>query len=299
VLAETFGAERVAETAAMAARAPLDLRVNTTKLLRIRALELLGHLGPEPTPHSPIGLRIRPNAEGRVPYVQAEPAFLKGAIEVQDEGSQLAALASGAKSGEQVLDLCAGAGGKSLALSAMMNNGGQIYATDADARRLANSHERIKRAEARNIQVRTPRNGIPPIDDLAGKMDLVVVDAPCTGTGTWRRNPDAKWRIRPGSLELRTGEQRAVLDDAARFVAPGGRLLYITCSVLDAENGAQVADFIARHAGFAPATPAEVAATIGAPDLARHADGRGLGLQLTPRRTGTDGFFIASLTRKR
>ena len=211
----------------------MDLRVNPLKIIRLKALEAIGHLNPEPTPLSPLGLRITANAEGRVPHVQSEPAFLKGAIEVQDEGSQLVSLLAGAEPGMQVLDLCAGGGGKTLALAAEMNNKGQIFATDSDQRRLAPIHDRLTRAGARNVQVRTPKLGVMPLDDLTGLMDLALVDAPCTGTGTWRRHPDAKWRMRPTSLELRTGEQRAVLDHAAGFVKPGGRLVYITCSLLD------------------------------------------------------------------
>lgn len=292
-----FGENRVAETRAMAARAPVDLRVNPLKIIRLKALEAIGHLNPEPTPLSPLGLRIMANAEGRVPHVQSEPAFLKGAIEVQDEGSQLVSLLAGAEPGMQVLDLCAGGGGKTLALAAEMNNKGQIFATDSDQRRLAPIHDRLTRAGVRNVQVRTPKLGVMPLDDLAGLMDLVLVDAPCTGTGTWRRHPDAKWRMRPTSLELRTGEQRAVLDHAAGFVKPGGRLVYITCSMLDEENGAQVAAFIERHPAFSVVEPAANAEARNLGALAPHKDCRGLGLLLTPHRTNTDGFFIAILAK--
>ena len=146
------------------------------------------------------------------------PAYLKGLIEVQDEGSQLAALLAGAKPGEQVLDLCAGGGGKTLALAAMMENKGQIYATDDDKRRLAPIHDRLERSGARNVQVRTPKSVGSELADLEGSIDLVLIDAPCTGIGAWRRNPDAKWRVRPGALELRSKEQAEVLD---RAVAAG------------------------------------------------------------------------------
>lgn len=293
-----FGASRAGEIAALAARAPLDLRVNLLKAIRPQILEAIGHHAPEPTPLSPLGIRIAPRENGRVPYVQAEPAFLKGAIEVQDEGSQLVALLAGARAGQQVLDLCAGAGGKTLALAAAMNNTGQIFATDNDARRLKNIHERLERASARNVQVRTPTGRAPKIEGLAGRMDLVLVDAPCTGTGTWRRNPDAKWRMRPGALEQRQREQGEVLDLAAPCVKPGGRLVYVTCSLLDEENGAQVSAFLTRHKGFAVLPPAEVAADAGLTVLADHQDVSGQGLLLTPARTGTDGFFIAVLQRR-
>jgi 16S rRNA (cytosine967-C5)-methyltransferase len=296
-LTTAFGDNRIAETRAMAARAPVDLRINPLKIIRLKALEAIGHLDPEPTPLSPLGLRLQPNADGRVPHVQSEPAFLKGAIEVQDEGSQLVSLLAGVEPGMQVLDLCAGGGGKTLALAGEMNNKGQIFATDSDQRRLAPIHDRLTRAGVRNVQVRTPRAGVMPLDDLAGKMDLVLVDAPCTGTGTWRRHPDAKWRMRPNSLELRTGEQRDVLEHAARYVKPGGRLVYITCSLLDEENGAQVAAFLERHANFALLDPAANAEARNLAVLAPHKDCRGVGLLLTPHRTNTDGFFIAVLSR--
>ena len=292
-----FGEARVEEVAALAARAPLDLRVNTLKAIRPQIMEAIGHHQPEPTPHAPDGLRIPPREDGRVPYVQAEPAFLKGAVEVQDEGSQLVALLAGAQPGEQVLDLCAGGGGKTLALAAAMNNTGQIFATDNDARRLMNIHERLERAGVRNVQVRTPTARVPKIDGLKGKIDLVLVDAPCTGTGTWRRNPDAKWRMRPGSLEQRVKEQIEVLDIAAPCVKPGGRLVYITCSLLDEENGAQVSAFLARHKGFAVRPPGEVAGAAGLEKLGGYTDVSGQGLLLSPHRTATDGFFLAVLTR--
>ena len=139
---------------------------------------------------------------------------------------------SGAKPGEQVVDLCAGAGGKTLALAAMMENHGQIFATDDDKRRLAPIHDRLKRSGARNVQVRTPKSVGSELDDLAGRADLVLIDAPCTGTGVWRRNPDAKWRLRPGSIEQRVKEQAEILDRAVALVKPGGRIAYVTCSVL-------------------------------------------------------------------
>lgn len=295
---KAFGEDRVAELAAMAARAPLDLRVNALKIIRIKAEEAISHLEPVATPLSPYGLRLVANAEGRVPHVQSEPAFLKGAVEVQDEGSQLVALLAGAKPGEQVLDLCAGGGGKTLALGAEMNNKGQIFATDADQRRLAPIHDRLTRAGVRNVQVRTPKKGQMEIDDLAGKMDLVLVDAPCTGTGTWRRHPDAKWRMRENALELRVGEQKDVLEHAATYVKPGGRLAYITCSLLDEENGAQVQDFLARHPEFSVVDPAENARARNLEALAAHVDCRKLGLVLSPHRTHTDGFFFCLLERK-
>jgi 16S rRNA (cytosine967-C5)-methyltransferase len=297
--ARVFGDERAAEGAALATRAPLDLRVNTLKAERDDVLPKLAHLNPEPTRWSPIGLRIRLSAEAKNPAIHAEPPFRKGEIEVQDEGSQLAALFAGAKPGEQVVDLAAGAGGKTLALAAAMENRGQIYATDVDKRQLVPIHERIARAGARNIQVRTPRGEADVVADLDGRADLVLIDAPCTGTGTWRRNPDAKWRVRPGALAERVKQQAALLDRAATLTKPGGRIAYVTCSVLEEENGDQVRAFIGRCPGFSVEKPTETAHVLG--ERAFLFDRAALisaeGLLMTPRRTDTDGFFISRMRR--
>jgi 16S rRNA (cytosine967-C5)-methyltransferase len=254
-------------------------------------------MGPEPARWSPWGLRIRLAADARSPAVHAEPAFLKGRVEVQDEGSQLAALFTNARPGEQVLDLCAGAGGKTLALAAMMANKGQIFATDDDKRRLAPIHDRLSRSGARNVQVRTPKSIGGEIDDLKGRMDLVLIDAPCTGTGAWRRNPDAKWRMRPGALELRLKDQAEVLDRAVPMLKPGGRIAYITCSVLAEENGGQVRAFLARYPGFAAAPAAEVVSPLGerAFLFGKAVRTTPEGLLMTPRTTDTDGFFVSIL----
>ena len=297
--ARVFGDERGPEGAALASRAPLDLRVNTLKAERDELLPKLAHLNVEPTRWSPIGLRIRMTAESRSPAIHAEPAFRKGQIEIQDEGSQLAALFAGAKPGEQVIDIAAGAGGKTLALAAAMENRGQIYATDSDKRQLVPIHERIARAEARNIQVRTPRGEADMIADLDGRADLVLIDAPCTGTGTWRRNPDAKWRVRPGALAERVKQQTALLDRAAALVKPKGRIAYVTCSVLAEENGDQVRAFVERHPDFSVEKPAETAQVLGerAYLFSRAALISEHGLLMTPRRTETDGFFVSLLRR--
>jgi 16S rRNA (cytosine967-C5)-methyltransferase len=301
-LQRVFGDERVAEGAALASRAPLDLRVNTIAAERDQALAKLEHLNAAPTRWSPIGLRVRLAADAKSPAIHAEPAFLKGQIEIQDEGSQLAALLADAKPGEQVVDLCAGAGGKTLALAAAMDNRGQIYATDLDKRRLAPIHARLERAGARNVQVRTPtgRDGNDVVADLAGRADLVMIDAPCTGTGAWRRNPDAKWRIRPGALAERLQEQQAVLERAATLAKPGGRIAYVTCSVLAEENDDQVRAFLTRHPDFSVEKPADVAKVLGerAYLFAHAALISDQGLLMTPRRTDTDGFFV-SVQRRR
>ena len=296
-LARVFGDERAAEGVALASRAPLDLRVNTLAGTREDALPELAHLNAEPARWSPVGLRIRLAADAKSPAIHAEPLFLKGRIEIQDEGSQLAALLAGAKPGEQVIDLCAGAGGKTLALAAAMENRGQIYATDTDKRRLVAIHDRLARAGARNVQVRTPKSVGNELADLAGRADLVLIDAPCTGIGTWRRNPDAKWRIRPGALAERIKQQDAVLESAVALLKPGGRIAYITCSVLAEENGDRVRAFIGRHGDFSVEKPGNVINSLGdrAYLFARAVLISEEGLLMTPRRTDTDGFFVSML----
>jgi 16S rRNA (cytosine967-C5)-methyltransferase len=298
-LTRVFGEERVAEGAALARRAPLDLRVNVLKAERDVATAALAHLDPTVTRWSPHGLRIALGADAKSPALHAEPAFIKGMVEVQDEGSQLAALLSGARPGTQVVDLCAGAGGKTLALAAMMENRGQIYATDQDKRRLAPIHARLERASVHNVQVRTPRAKENLLADLEGRADLVFIDAPCTGIGTWRRNPDAKWRVRPGALDLRLEEQADVLDRAALLAKPGGRIAYVTCSLLAQENGDQVRAFLARQREFSLVAPAELAKALGEREFVfRHAVLMSEeGILMTPRRTDTDGFYVSMLTR--
>jgi 16S rRNA (cytosine967-C5)-methyltransferase len=297
--AKVFGEERAAEGAALASRAPLDLRVNALKADRDKAVAALADLAPQPTRWSPVGLRIALAADAKNPAIHAEPAFIKGLVEVQDEGSQLAALLAGAKPGEQVVDLCAGAGGKTLALAAAMENRGQLYATDLDKRRLAPIHARLERAGVHDAQVRTPKSVGNELADLAGRVDLVLIDAPCTGTGAWRRNPDAKWRIRPGALEVRLKEQAEVLDRAAALLKPGGRIAYVTCSVLAEENGEQVRGFVARQPGFVVTPPGEVAGALGerAYLFRRAVLMSEEGLLMTPRRTDTDGFFVSVMAR--
>jgi len=201
--------------------------------------------------------------------------------------------------GEQVLDLCAGGGGKTLAMAAIMENKGQIYATDDDKRRLAPIHDRLERSGARNVQVRPPKSVGNELADLEGKLDLVLIDAPCTGIGAWRRNPDAKWRIRPGALEVRIKEQAETLERTVSLVRLGGRIAYVTCSVLDEENGAQVRAFLGRYTEFSLQPAAEVAQALGERSFmfgkaARFSDE---GILMTPRTTDTDGFFVSMLRR--
>jgi 16S rRNA (cytosine967-C5)-methyltransferase len=183
----------------------------------------------------------------------------------------------------------------------VMENRGQLYATDSDKRRLAPIHERLERAGVHNVQVRTPRAQENLLTDLQSRADLVLIDAPCTGIGTWRRNPDAKWRVRPGALELRLEEQVGVLDRAAALVKPGGRIAYITCSLLAEENGDQVRAFLGRHGDFALVPPTEVTSSLEerAHVFRRVALMSEEGLLMTPRRTDTDGFYVSVLVRRR
>jgi 16S rRNA (cytosine967-C5)-methyltransferase len=290
--ARMFGDERAEEGAALAAPAPLDLRVNTLKTTREKLVAALGEApklkeAPGVTPYAADGVRI-PWLQGRTFPWATEQSFLKGWFEVQDEGSQLAALFAEAAPGMQVADVCAGGGGKTLALAAMMQGKGQIYAYDVDGRRLAPLKERADRAGAHNIQIRTPMRTKDALEDLRERMDVVFVDAPCSGSGTWRRNPDSKWRLRPNALAKRLEEQREALALAAPLVKRGGRLVYVTCSVLPEENEDQIAAFVASYAGFAP-----VGLSASFPALAR-----GHALQMTPRLTGCDGFFVAALRRE-
>jgi 16S rRNA (cytosine967-C5)-methyltransferase len=287
-LARVFGEARAAEAAALAARAPVDLRVNTLKTDVERCLKALSPLGARPAGIMAHALRLdAPRGEERAAPVEATPEFEKGWFEVQDLGSQIAAACAGELKGRQVLDLCAGGGGKTLAFAAAMANSGQIFAYDADARRLAETVKRGRRAGVRNLQVRSPLQP-DALADLEGRMDVVFVDAPCTGSGTWRRHPDAKWRLREGQLARRIDEQDEVLDLAARYVAPGGRLIYATCSLFAEENEDRVAGFLARTPGFS-------AAPVSAP--AGLATGEEGWLRLTPLRDATDGFFVAAMVR--
>ncbi|HEX3407562.1 MAG TPA: RsmB/NOP family class I SAM-dependent RNA methyltransferase [Caulobacteraceae bacterium] len=289
-LARVFGEARGAELAAMAARAPVDVRANTLKTDTAHVLKALAPFHPAQFDFLPDAIRIAaPQASERAAPVEAAPAFAKGWFEVQDAGSQIAAAVAGDIHGRQVLDFCAGGGGKTLALAAAMANTGQLYAYDADARRLAETAKRAQRAGVRSLQVRSP---IDPnaLDGLGARMDLVFADAPCTGSGTWRRHPDAKWRLTPQHLERRLAEQDAVLAAAAPFVKPGGRLIYVTCSLLAEENEDRVAAFVAAHPDFGVAD-IELAGTT------RWVTPEGF-LRLTPRSAATDGFFVAALTRR-
>jgi len=284
-----FGETLAPEMAAMSLAAPLDLRVNLLKGTREDAVAALAVEGiaATPTPLSPWGLRV----EGRR-LVTTGPAFQSGLVEIQDEGSQLVAAMVGAAPGMRVADWCAGAGGKTLALAMTMQNRGQIVACDVSEPRLEGAVRRLRRAGVHNVE----RHLIAPGDKWAkrraGAFDRVLVDAPCTGTGTWRRNPDARLRLAERDLLELVPKQAAILEAASRLVRKGGRLVYATCSVLTEENEAQVQGFIATHPDFAVVPLADAwAGAVPAP-------GAGEFLSLTPRRHGTDGFFTAVLERR-
>ncbi len=274
--------------------APLDLRVNVARASRDEVLARLRDAGIEaqPTPYSPVGIRVA----GK-PALQQHPVFTEGWVEVQDEGSQLLALMTGARRGEMVVDFCAGAGGKTLALGAQMRGSGRLYAFDVSGHRLAALKPRLARSGLSNvypIQIAHERDD--RIKRLAGKIDRVLVDAPCTGLGTLRRHPDMKWRQSPQSLLERGVEQRAILAAAARLLKPGGRLVYATCSPLEEEDEAVAAEFDAEHGeSFARLSAQELLhkAQVGAAETLVS----GSDLRLWTHRHGTDGFFAAAWER--
>jgi 16S rRNA (cytosine967-C5)-methyltransferase len=294
---QIFGAEAVAEGEALAQRAPIDLRVNKLKAAREKVLKALARYDAAATPYSPAGVRLPPREGGaRSPNIEADPAHGRGWYEVQDEGSQIAALLAGAAPRMQIADICAGAGGKTLAMAAQMQNTGQIYAYDADPIRFRPIFERLKRAGARNVQTLPPGQD-SALDALGGRMDLVLIDAPCSGTGVWRRRPDAKWRLTPAQLAARLATQRELLLRAAPLAKPGGTLAYVTCSLLPEENSRQIEAFLQSHPDFTPLELAARAAAVLSRPLPAHQPPDSLGLQLTPSRHGTDGFYIALLAR--
>jgi 16S rRNA (cytosine967-C5)-methyltransferase len=294
--AKAFGPRAAEEGAALAQRAPVDLRVNTLKATREQVLEALSRFGAAAGPWSPLAVRIpAPGPDTRNANVEAEPAHGLGWFEVQDAGSQVAALLSGVTPGMKVADICAGAGGKTLALAAMMKNEGTLIAHDLDRFRLRPIFERLTRAGVTNCEVISAQDKGKL--QAAGLFDCVVIDAPCSGSGSWRRKPDAKWRLTQKQFDQRLKDQAQVLETGFQLVKPGGTLLYITCSVLPEENTDQVAAFRERHPEMQIVPYKEQwKHAIGgeAPDSA---DGSNETLVLTPARHDTDGFFVA-LMRK-
>jgi 16S rRNA (cytosine967-C5)-methyltransferase len=268
-----------AEWPSLLERAPLDLRANVARTSRD---EMVGQFeGAHPTPMSPWGIRLQ--AETRIDDL---PAFAKGLVEVQDEGSQLVALACSPASNEQILDLCAGAGGKSLALAAVAPSA-RILATDSNRARLSKLAPRAERAGA-NIETRllNPPNELQELSDWRAHADLVLVDAPCSGSGTWRRNPDGRWRLTPDRLNRVSAVQQRLLDMAADLVKPGGRLVYAVCSLLSREGAGQIENFLSRRSSWIVEETPLAAGRL-----------NGAGRLLTPGHDGTDGFFVARLVR--
>jgi 16S rRNA (cytosine967-C5)-methyltransferase len=287
-LAARFGSSLPAEMAALSQPAALDMRVNLLKGDRDQAKAALAAEGweAELTKISPWGLRI----DGRRP-VTSGPAFQSGLIEIQDEGSQLVAAMVGAAPGMRVVDWCAGAGGKTLALAGVMENRGQIVACDVSAPRLDGAVRRLRRAGVHNVERHLVEAGDKWLKRRAGTFDRVLIDAPCTGTGTWRRNPDARLRLKESDLGELLPKQASILDAAQTLVRKGGRLVYATCSLLEEENEAQVTSFLLRHADFA------VVPLVRAWPLDQPPPNSGDFLSLTPASHGTDGFFTAVLER--
>jgi 16S rRNA (cytosine967-C5)-methyltransferase len=279
---------------AMEEPAPLDLRVNTFKAKREAVLAEFEAQGFPcvSTPHSPLGIRL----QGK-PALNRLDVFNRGDVEVQDEGSQLLALLTDAHRGEMVVDFCAGAGGKTLALGAAMRNTGRLYAFDTSGHRLAALKPRLARSGLSNVHpVQIAHERDDRIKRLAGKIDRVLVDAPCSGLGTLRRNPDLKWRQKPESVTELAALQQAILASASRLLKPGGRLVYATCSVLPEENEATVQDFLAAHPDFEAVDAAQELARLKVPEAAFLCEGGHL--RLWPHRHGTDGFFAAVIVRR-
>ncbi|MFL2771137.1 MAG: RsmB/NOP family class I SAM-dependent RNA methyltransferase [Rhodospirillaceae bacterium] len=290
---DLYGDQTEIEIRALSKEAPFDLRVNTIKIDRDTARVALADEGlvSSNTPFSPFGLRLT----GRTALGNSK-AFTQGLIEIQDEGSQLAALMAETFAEHQVLDLCAGAGGKALALAAAMGGSGRIVACDLHAGRLNKAKLRLKRAGVHSVTTRVldPKN-CNWLNKRRKSFDRVLIDAPCSGTGAWRRQPDARWRLTPGDLDKHIATQNALLAQGGRMVMPGGRLIYVTCSLLRQENEDRISSFLERHEHFRPLSVADIWKRV----LGTRYPGRGKYLRLSPRRHHTDGFFVAVLEREK
>ncbi len=296
-LEKAFGEILVKEGKALALRPPLDLRVNKLLSTSEKVQKSLERFSPEFTKIIPEALRIKAGEkDARTPNVTADEAYKKGWFEIQDLGSQIVSSLVGAKEGEQVLDYCAGAGGKTLALAANMQNKGQIFAYDNDRNRLKPIYDRLKRNGVRNVQTIAPND--EALENLIDKMDKVIIDAPCTGSGTWRRRPDTKWKLSENLLNERLKQQAKILQEAAKYVKKGGQLTYITCSILPAENIEQIEKFLKDNKEFT-ALPSDSIwqKKFGSNSVARPYFDK-YGLTLTPASCGTDGFYISIMQRK-
>lgn len=292
-----FGESALQEGLALAARAPIDLRVNTLKADRAKVAAALSSFQAVAGPWVPTALRIAaPDHLGKHVNVEAEPAHGMGWFEVQDTASQIAAHLTGVQANEQVADICAGAGGKTLALATLMQNQGRLVAHDVDRHRLRPIFERINRSGASCIEVLGADQANQMQD---GTFDCVVVDAPCSGTGTWRRKPEIKWKLTRKTLDARLTDQRTVLARAAKLVRPGGRLAYFTCSLLPEENTGQIKAFLAANRDFRLLPiKAQWSQHVGS-DAPGSADGAQETLLITPHQHGVDGFFVAVMEKVR
>ncbi|GAA5098758.1 RsmB/NOP family class I SAM-dependent RNA methyltransferase [Bartonella acomydis] len=290
-----FSDNWVVEAAALATRPSLDLRVNSLKTTPEKVLQELAKTKLQSLSWFRQALRIAASEKfDRHPNVQVEPAFQKGHFEIQDLGSQIVSHLVEARESMQVLDYCAGAGGKTLALAANMNNRGQIYAYDLEKTRLAPIFDRLRRAGVRNVQIRAQKEELKP---LVGQIDRVLLDVPCSGTGTWRRRPDTKWRLTLEQVKQRQSTQKAILNESIDYLKPNGYLIYITCSLFADENEQQISHFLQQHANFYPIDmhalwQKHFSLSNVQPIFSNY------GLILSPATTKTDGFFLSVLQKK-
>ncbi|HEC14680.1 MAG TPA: RsmB/NOP family class I SAM-dependent RNA methyltransferase, partial [Rhodospirillales bacterium] len=289
-LRKVFGEDLEREVAALNEAAPVDLRINRAKTTREKAQDLLGGEGIEttPCPHAPMGLRLKNRAN-----VTGTKAFQDGLVEIQDEGSQIVALLTAVRPGMTAVDFCAGAGGKTLALAAIMEGQGRVHACDTDVSRLKRMTERLRRAQPGNVRSHTLVKNDPWIAEQTGEADRVLLDAPCSGSGVWRRAPEAKWRLTPEKLAGYCATQSQILEQAKGLVKPGGRLVFATCSILREENEDQVERFLAVNPDFSLMDGAAVWADV----LGRPCPVKGPMPRLGPATTFTDGFFCAVFER--
>ncbi|MBT4202987.1 MAG: RsmB/NOP family class I SAM-dependent RNA methyltransferase [Rhodobiaceae bacterium] len=292
---KTFGEDTLEQAVALSSRPSLDIRVNTLKTKRDRVLKELNKFNPEITKYSVKGIRIK-QKEGLDRSVKVENSkfFIKGYFEVQNEGSQIVSLLSGAKPGMQVLDYCCGAGGKTAVFSTLMENKGQVYSHDISEARVKPIYERLKRLGIRNSQIRIGKDSL---EDLTSHCDIVFIDSPCSGSGTWRRKPDTKWRFNKNTLDRIIETQENILKEASEYVAKDGLLIYVTCSVLDSENSKQIEKFLSVNKNFNLLSWKDIWSKNIGGELPISANKSDKTLLLTPKNHETDGFFIAIMQK--